>query len=375
MLELKSVTIKAGGFLLENVSFTAREGQCHIIAGPTGAGKTLLLETIIGFRKPLTGAVCLAGRNLNGVNVEQRGISYVPQDPSVFPHLNVEENILYGLRYNSANKDPALALKLAQDLKIDHLLERSTINLSGGEQQRVALVRALAPGNKYLLLDEPFSSLHESLKKDFWFQLKELQSRYKLTIVMITHDLEEAFFMGDTISLLINGQIRQSGSPNEIYRKPSALEVAEFMGIKNLFAAEVLDIGEQSIGVYSEDIGSNLVVSAETTTQAGKFVRGKKILVGIRSEEVMISRPEYQRRNQDNSIKGTITHIFTKGASHTIFFTPHNGVSHIEIELPNYALQKLQLSIGDIRIISLRRESVFLLRKKRVLNHPHNKAG
>ena len=337
MLELKSVTIKAGSFLLENVSLAAREGQCHIIAGPTGAGKTLLLETIIGFRKPLSGAVCLAGRNLNRVNVEQRGISYVPQEPSVFPHISVEENILYGLRYNAAKKDPALALKLSHDLKIDHLLKRSTVNLSGGEQQRVALVRALGPGNKYLLL--------------------------------------EAFFMGDTISILINGQIQQSGSPNEIYCTPSTSEVAEFMGIKNLFTAEVLDIGEQSIRAYSEDIGSNLVVSAEKSMKAGKFVRGEKFLAGIRSEEVMISRSEYQRPNQDNSIKGTITHIFTKGALHTIFFSPHNGIGRIEIELPSYALQKLQLSIGDIRIILLRGENIFLLKKDRLLNHPHNKAS
>ena len=362
MLELESVTIRAGGFLLENISLTAKKGQCHIIAGPTGSGKTLLLETIIGFMKPVSGTVSLAGSDLDGVNIEQRRISYVPQDPSVFPHLSVKQNIFYGLKYDAGNKDPALALQLARDMKIEHLFDRSSVNLSGGEQQRVVLVRALAPGNRYLLLDEPFSSLHESLKKDFWFQLKELQSRYNLTIIMVTHDFEEAFFMGDTISLLINGRIQQTGSPQEIYRNPSTLEAARFMGIKNLFAAEVLDIDEQSIRIYSKDIGSELVVPAGTTPHAKKLVRGEKILAGIRSEEVMIQRSKHRQQHQGNCIKGTITHIFSKGAMHTIFFSSHNGVGRIEIELPNYALHKLQLSVGDIQVVLLPGENIFFLK-------------
>ena len=150
MLELKAVTIEAGSFILNNISLSVAKGRCHVIVGPTGGGKTLLLESIIGFRKPTQGIIRLAGKNLNSEKIEQRGISYVPQNLSVFPHLTVRENILYGLRYSPKENDKSLAMELAQTLKIEHLLERSTGNLSGGERQRVALVRALAIGNKYL---------------------------------------------------------------------------------------------------------------------------------------------------------------------------------------------------------------------------------
>ena len=362
MLELKSVTIRAGSFALEHVSLCVPQGQCHIIAGPTGSGKTLLLESIIGFRKPEKGEIRLGGRCLNEVEVNRRGISYVPQSPSLFPHLTVEENILYGLRYGTSTKDTSLALELSRSLGIDHLFKRTTGNLSGGEQQRVALIRALAPGNKYLLLDEPLSSLHESLKKEFWFILKELQRRYNLTIFMVTHDLEEAFFLGDAISLFINGRVQQSGTRDEIYKRPATLEAARFMGIRNLFEAELVGAEGQNLKIHCPGLDAELVVPAESSGKNGRLTGGETILAGIRPEEVMLLRPEYQRPDQDNCIQGIITDIFSKGASHTVFFKPNAGSQRIEMEIPNYALQKLRIAVGDIRALSMRGKNMFLLK-------------
>lgn len=356
------MTIAAGSFLLEDVSLTARPGECHIIVGPTGSGKSLLLESVIGFRQPVSGEVVLDGCIINELPVEKRAISYVPQAPSLFPHLSVEDNIFYGVKLQKGgSRRKELGYELALALGIDHLLQRSTVNLSGGEQQRVALVRALAPGNNVLLLDEPLSALHESLKKELWFLLRELQARYDLTILMVTHDLEEAFFLGDTISLFIDGRIQQTGPQREIYSRPATVEAARFLGVRNLFGSEVVAREKKGVSIYCQELGREFFIPGTANPQDDRFARGDRVIAGIRSEEVMILRPGYSRQDQDNTIDGTIINIFAKGSSHTIFFAPEGLKQNIEIEIPNYALTKLQISKGEQRTISLRGENIFLL--------------
>ncbi|MCJ7600905.1 MAG: ABC transporter ATP-binding protein [Desulfobulbaceae bacterium] len=364
MLELRSLSIRAGKFLLEDVSLSAHHAQCHIIVGPTGSGKTLVLEAIIGFRKPDKGEILVDGRDITGLAIEERGISYVPQDLSIFPHLTVEENILYGvnLQKKKDGRRHVLAGELVEALGIGHLLKRSTMNLSGGELQRVALVRAIATGAKCLLLDEPLSSLHESLKKEIWFLLKELQTRYDLTILMVTHDLEEAFFLGDTISIFINGKVHQTGKKKTIYTTPETLDVAKFMGIRNLFTAEVVGSEKNVFKIHCPQLGRDLVIPKGVNNDAGRFEKGEKIIAGIRPEEAMILRSGDYRKNLDNIIEGTIANIFAKGASHTLFFMLDNGGQRIEVEIPDYALKKLQLLKGERRKISLRGENIFLLK-------------
>lgn len=341
---------------------TIRPGKCHIIVGPTGSGKSLLLESVIGFRQPVRGEVVLDGCIINEMAVEKRGISYVPQAPSLFPHLSVEENIFYGVKLRKGERrKKELGHELALALGIDHLLQRSTVNLSGGEQQRVALARALAPGNNVLLLDEPLSALHESLKKELWFLLSKLQARYDLTILMVTHDLEEAFFLGDTISLFIDGEIQQSGPQGEIYSRPATVEAARFLGVRNLFGSEVVVSGKNGSTIYCQELGREFFVPGAVNSRNAGFAKGDRVIAGIRSEEVMILRPGYSRHDQDNTIDGTIIDIFAKGSSHTIFFAPEGLKQNIEIEIPNYAFTKLQISKGEQRTISLRGENIFLL--------------
>ena len=365
MLEVKGLSSKAGGFSLDDISLTVEGSQCHVIVGPTGSGKTMFLESIIGFRKALEGVILLDGKDIKDTPVEKRGFSYVPQDLAIFPHLTVEENILYGLKVRRSKDSGfrALTIELIDALRIRHLLKRATENLSGGERQRVALARALAPGYRYLLLDEPLSSLHEGMKRELWFLLKELQQKYRFTMLMITHDMEEAFFLGDTISIMINGKIHQTGRKRDIYHNPETLDVARFLGIRNLFEAEVIDTCSETLNIYCAELNTNLTVLRDAALPPDANVKeNDKLIAGIRSEEVMILRHGYQRQNQDNLLRGMVLDVFEKGASHTILFLPERSQKGVEIEVPNYAFQKLNLRKKQDTIISLKGENIFLIR-------------
>ncbi|MDH4128316.1 MAG: ABC transporter ATP-binding protein [Spirochaetota bacterium] len=359
MLELKNLSIQLNKFNLNNINISINESECHVIVGPTGSGKTLLLESIIGFRKPNYGDILLNNQSIIDLSVEKRNISYVPQDLAIFPHLNVEDNINYGLYINKHKcmENNNLTNELINSLNIKHLLKRSTNNLSGGERQRVALTRALAPGRKVLVLDEPLSSLHESMKRDLWFILKDLQKKYKLTILMVTHDLEEAFFLGDTVSIIIDGTIYQTGNKTDIYYHPKSTKVARFLGIRNIFEVELKGINNNKITVYNRDFNINLNI----TNNANPLNEKIQLMAGIRSDEIMILRPGYEKQNQDNLLTGNVISVFNKGAYHTILFSHNDSKKVIEIEIPNYAFQKLNPATGKEITITLKAENIFLM--------------
>ena len=171
MLEIKGLSVRAGSFTLKDIDLSIEDRLCHVIIGPTGCGKTTLLEAIAGLRKSSTGQIYLDGNEITHLSVEKRVLSYLPQDLALFPHLNVRDNIFYGLRIRK-EKDKRfydLIHELVKNLGITHILDRPIHNLGGGERQRVALIRAMATGNGYLLLDEPLSALHEGMKKEMWF--------------------------------------------------------------------------------------------------------------------------------------------------------------------------------------------------------------
>lgn len=360
MLEIKGLSVKAGVFFLNNISFRVEDRSTHVIIGPTGSGKTILLETIIGLKKPERGEIRLNDRNITNQPTEQRQISYLPQDLAIFPHLNVKDNIFYGLNIKKAKDKHHFSIvnDLIETLKIGHLLDRTTHNLSGGERQRVALVRAIATGNKHLLLDEPCSALHTGLKKELWFLIKDLQERYRLTVLMVTHDVEEAFFHADTISIIINGRIEQTGRKDEVYRHPATIEVSKFFGIRNLFEADIIESTDDKMIVGCNDLNSNLTIPLRRFTDPPIH----RFTIGIRAEDVMILRPDLKRQVQDNLISGTVIEIFKKGASHIILFLPEKSKKSIEIDLPNYAFQKLNILKGQQTTVSLKGEDIFLLR-------------
>ena len=363
MLDLEKITINTGGFTVRDVNLAVRPGVCHVIIGPTGCGKTTLLEAVVGLKTPEAGEIRLEGRPINNLPIERRGISYLPQDLALFPHLSVEENILYSLRLrkDKGGRLRELAMELADNLGITSLFRRSIHNLSGGERQRVALVRALATGSRYLLLDEPFSALHEAMKKDLWLLIADLKRRLGLCIVMVSHDMEETFFLGDVISVMIDGVIRQTGPKDDVYGQPKDIAVAEFFGIKNLFLVEAVKMQEGQAAVRCPDLNGEFIIPAGRFPDASSVSPGDSFTIGIRPENIMLIRAGLKGENQDNILKGDIREVFPRGPASAVLFAPDGSNKLIEIDIPDYAMKKLGVARGAAAVVSLKGEKIFII--------------
>src|SRR4030043_2309582 len=200
----------------------------------------------MGLRKPKAGRIWIADKEVQDLPPEHRGISYVPQDLALFPHLKVRENILFGIRARDLDMKiyEEYVYALVEVMKIGHLLERYPAHLSGGEKKRVALLRALAPKPKLLLLDEPLSGLDPALKVEIQQLLKTLHSSFNPTILCVTHDFEEAYFLSDRITIFMDGKAEQVGKKDDIFLKPASKKVAQFLGARNLYRAKILRMDE-----------------------------------------------------------------------------------------------------------------------------------
>jgi len=307
MLEVKNLSLHAGSFSLRNINLTVKQGSCHVVLGPTGSGKTLLLETIMGFRKSQKGKILHFGEEITNLPPENRKISYLPQDLALFPNMNVRENILYGIRVQRIVDEFHLGLfeELANMLGITHLLQRRVTNLSGGEQQRVALARALVTGNRTLLLDEPLSALHESMRRDLWMLIKELQERFHLNILMVTHDVEEAFFLADHVSVIYDGSVLQTSGKETFFYEIKDVRVAELVGVRNVFQAELSDIGTAESRFFCHDLGT--IIAAKTPEHP---VVGKKYFLGIHSSDIEVT--EERPDGVVNIVSIEVTHLYEK---------------------------------------------------------------
>ncbi len=361
MLEVMDLSARAGSFVLSNVSLQILPASCHVILGPTGSGKTLLLESVIGLRKPQQGKVILEGKEITNLPIERRGLSYVPQDLALFPHMTVRENIVYPLRIRGGKQNIEIGIvrQLVDSLGIRHILDRSVGNLSGGERQRTALARAVASGSRYLILDEPLSALHESLKKELWHLLKDLQRRHELAILMVTHDLEEAFFLGDNVSVILDGKVRQQGTKESVYDIPASVDVAGFLGIRNLFRVKTERITGDSLWVYCEDLGTTLRLSPPTLKS--RSAETSSFSVGIRSEGVAILMPGDLTSHPTNIIEGKIQHIFENGGFVTLIATSRGSSKSLEATLPRSIAKRQGLSRGSSIFLRLPEESLFLI--------------
>jgi molybdopterin-binding protein len=271
----------AGGFRLHELNLRVIAGECHAVLGPSGSGKSTLLQAILGVLPLQSGRLRLNGADLAGVPIERRGIGYVPQQLGLFPHLSVRQNITYSAdaRRVPATKFRPVLDKLVEATGIGTLLERRPATLSGGERQRVGLVRALASRPNLVLLDEPFSALNETLRRELWWLLRELQSQWGLTVLHVTHDLAEAYFLANRITVLLDGRVAQQGDKAEVFGRPVLPEVARFLGVETLQPGRIIAVhdGLAEIGVGS----ARLWALAAPEMPAD-------VLVSIRGEEVML---------------------------------------------------------------------------------------
>lgn len=239
MIQIDHITVNLPGFSLEDICLTVENGEFFSLLGPTGAGKTLILELIAGLVLPSKGRVKIADRDVTRLPPEKRGVGIVYQDHALFPHLSVRDNIRFGLRYHrKSGRRSDLSLEfLIGSLGLSHLLGRFIHNLSGGEKQRVALARALAIDPAVLLLDEPLSSLDPNFREEIQQLLKRLHRETAITVLMVTHDFTEAHFLAERTAVINRGRIEQVGSVSSVFLKPATPFVAEFVGMKNIFPA------------------------------------------------------------------------------------------------------------------------------------------
>ncbi|NTU57134.1 MAG: spermidine/putrescine ABC transporter ATP-binding protein, partial [Anaerolineales bacterium] len=226
---------------VDNADLEIRDGEFFSLLGPSGSGKTTCLRMIAGFDRPTSGHIYLYGQDVSDLPPYERDVNTVFQDYALFPHMNVGDNIAYGLMIKGVSK-PERTQRLDEMLELVRLsgyADRKPSQLSGGQRQRVALARALINHPKVLLLDEPLGALDLKLRQQMQVELKAIQQRVGITFIFVTHDQEEALTMSDRIALFNNGRIEQVGSPAEIYEHPATSFVAGFVGTSNLVGGEV----------------------------------------------------------------------------------------------------------------------------------------
>ena len=229
--------------ILKGVSFEIEEGKFYTLLGPSGCGKTTILRIIAGFSEASEGDVYFEGKRINDVPANQRQVNTVFQDYALFPHMNVFENVAFGLKIKKLPKNK-IKEKVEEALRLVRLAgyeNREISEMSGGQRQRVAIARAIVNEPKVLLLDEPLSALDLKLRTDMQYELRELQQRLGITFIFVTHDQEEALAMSDEIFVINQGEIVQSGTPVDIYDEPINNFVADFIGESNIIKATMID--------------------------------------------------------------------------------------------------------------------------------------
>ncbi len=243
MIQAISISAMSGDFALREISFHLPEGATLALLGPSGSGKTMLLETLLGLRRPDSGAVRVDGRDVTAMPPERRNIAYLPQDVALFPHLSVMENMMFGAQVRGlAETMRARVGDYAEMLRISHLLSRKTVtSLSGGEAQRVAFARALLTLPKVLFLDECFAAVDATLRWDLHEILASMHRELRTTVVLVTHELEKALLLADFVAVMMGGRLAQTGTPDDLFRSPADEGIARFLGIENILPVEAVE--------------------------------------------------------------------------------------------------------------------------------------
>jgi spermidine/putrescine transport system ATP-binding protein len=311
---------------VDHVDMRIHGGEFYCLLGPSGCGKTTTLRLIAGFERPTGGVVMLDGRDMVNTAPHKRHVNTVFQSYALFPHLSVEENVAFGLRFKNASKSEAKrkvneALALVQ---LENYNNRKPNQLSGGQQQRVALARALVLNPAVLLLDEPLGALDAKLRKALQIELKALQEHVGITFIYVTHDQEEALTMSDRISVMRNGKVEQVGSPREVYEEPASAYVANFLGVSNLMDASA-EAGGRS-GESKLRLGE-----FELEARGGDTAATGPVKVTIRPERVRLEAHGAQGRNR---IPGMVERIVYLGASIQLIVNMAHG-ARVQVLLQN----------------------------------------
>jgi len=305
MIRIENVSKDLGEFKLDGATLQIDEGEYFIILGPTGAGKTILIETIAGIYRPDSGRVFLNGTDVTDILPKDRQISMVYQDYMLFPHLTVAGNIGFGLRQKKIAKSEIIAKtdEIAELLGVSHLLNRYPGTLSGGEKQRIAIARAVVTEPEVLLLDEPLSALDSRTTERLQGELARIHEITGTTTIHVTHSFGEAFALGDRIAVMCGGRIIQVGAPDDVFRRPNSEFIADFVGVENLFRGK---------SVVHDDI-SLVHVDGDGIRMVSSTVKSGDVSVSIRPEDILISKKEIETSAR-NSFCGEIAEVKNMGA-------------------------------------------------------------
>lgn len=296
-LELKEIkkSFTEGEAVLDNISLEISKGEFITLLGSSGCGKTTTLRIIAGLEQPDAGSVWLDGREVTGLEPNQRDVNTVFQNYALFPHMNVAENIGYGLKLKKVPKSE-IRKKVSQMLELVQLEgyeKRKPSELSGGQKQRVAIARALVNNPKVLLLDEPLGALDLQLRRAMQIELKHLQKKLGITFIYITHDQEEAINMSDRIAVMRDGRIEQIGTPDEIYNHPKTSYVATFVGNANILhgVAESIQGQNAIVKIGNDKVIVKLKTSQQDTKDTGAkqhLTAGENVTLAVRSENILL---------------------------------------------------------------------------------------
>ena len=357
-VEVKNLVKTYGDvYALKNVDLKIAEGEYFVLLGPSGGGKTTLLRSIGGFIRPDSGNVTIKGQNVDNLPPEKRPTSMVFQGFALFPHMSVSQNIGYGLKLKSIEKEVIFSKvnKMMDLVGLTGLSNRMPHELSGGQQQRVQLARALILENDVLLLDEPLSALDAQLRKDMCIELKRLQKTVGITFVHVTHNQEEAMSVADRIAIIADGEMLEEGTPEEIYSNPKNKFTAEFIGEKNIFDGTIVKFSKKSITI---DIGNDFI---EIINKDYDIKKNQTVSLSIKSESIEIIK---NQTKSDDKLKtaqifGTISEITFLGQFIRYLVLLKNG-QEIQVRSPK---EVKNIKINDQVSLRWRLED-FLLHQK-----------
>ena len=335
--------------------------EVMVLFGPSGAGKTMTLQCVAGLATPDAGEIRLGDRvffnrqrGTAAVNLpaRKRRVGYVFQDYALFPHMTAVENVAYALWRRPGAR--VQALELLEKMRLQHLADRYPREMSGGQQQRVAVARAIATEPEVLLLDEPFSALDTAVRERLHRDLRRLQAELGLVVLCVTHNLEDAFAVGDRLAVIRDGEVHQVGDVEEVFRRPSSVHAAESMGVRNLFHARVKASSAEAVTLDWE----GLVLEAPPQAAAV----GQTLPVYIRPEDVKVLYPDRAvgERLRANIVHAAVVACSTSASFRTVHLELPNG-HELEVRFPAYMYGPLDLCPGRSVRVCLRKESLMVL--------------
>lgn len=359
ILSVKGLSVDLGEFSLKDVSFSVSEGAYCCLLGASGAGKSVLLETIMGGFRPKKGKVYLRGVDVTRWPPEKRKLGIVYQDYVLFPHLNVFDNIAFGLRdLPLSRKERDEKVKgISRQLHISDLLHRDISTLSGGEQQRTALARAVITEPEILLMDEAFSALDLSSRERLRKLVRKTVREMGITVLHVTHDSEDVWALADQVAVIHDGRLLQHGSPEEVFSCPKPGYVAGLVGAKNIFSGKVIECDPLCNSII--DVQGERIFSAGPSLSEGDMVT-----LSIRPEEIMVARGEMAVSSR-NQIKLTIVDTERRGP--LVWLTGEHGGLVLHAVVTVSAYETLELEEGGEAVF------IFKARSVQILEGPYEK--